>query len=141
MVHNQVLFDKIVIKIDSGVTEMIHGIGIDMIELHRVKAIQQKNPKFANKVLTVNEYKIFETLSEKRQVEFLAGRFSVKEAYSKALGTGIGSRVSFEDLEILNQPNGAPYFAKYPQQDTLFAHVSLSHTANAAISEVILEKK
>lgn len=120
---------------------MIHGIGIDMVELARVKAIQQKNPRFARKVLTANEYEVFEQLGPKRQAEFLAGRFSVKEAYSKALGSGIGSQVGFLDLEVLNDSNGAPYFAKYPQQADLRAYVSLSHTTQAVISEVILEKK
>jgi holo-[acyl-carrier protein] synthase len=119
---------------------MIHGIGIDIAEISRVWQAQERNARFAQRVLTVNELAVFTKLTPKRQAEYLTGRFAVKEAYSKALRSGIGKQVGFLDLELLNKKNGAPYFAKYPQSETLKAHVSLSHSTDLVIAEVILEK-
>lgn len=50
--------------------------------------------------MTNKELQIFERLSPKRKIEFLAGRFAAKEAFSKAYGTGIGRDLSFRDIEI-----------------------------------------
>ena len=119
---------------------MIYGIGIDIAEISRIWQVQSKNQNFARKVLTPNEMEVFEKLTTKRQMQYLAGRFCVKEAYSKALHTGIGKEVSFLDLELLNETNGAPYFAKHPKKKKLKAHVSLSHSTDLVTAQVILEK-
>ena len=52
-------------------------------------------------MLTPTELEKYNSLPTKRKVEFLAGRFAAKEAYAKALGTGIGQHVSFQDIEVL----------------------------------------
>lgn len=119
---------------------MIYGQGIDIASLKRIKATYQKNPKFAAKVLTEGELAAFETLSSKRQIEFLAGRFSTKEAYSKAVGSGIGSQVGFSDLEILNNKQGRPVIVKHPLQNKLRAHLSITHDNEVVVTSVILEK-
>ena len=62
---------------------------------------------------------------------------AAKEAFSKAWGTGIG-KVSFQDLEILRDDNGAPAFTKSPHQGKVF--VSLTHTEELAIAQVLLEE-
>ena len=119
------------------VESMIKGIGIDAVDLVRIKEIIEKKPRFAARVLTPDELAIFQQLPPKRQVEFLAGRYACKEAFAKAWGTGIG-KVSFQDLEILRDDNGAPAFTKSPHQGKVF--VSLTHTEELAIAQVLLEE-
>ena len=109
------------------VESMIKGIGIDATELERVAKIIERRP----------EQTLFASHSPHRQVEFLAGRYACKEAFSKAWGTGIG-KVSFQDLEILRDDNGAPAFTKSPHQGKVF--VSLTHTEELAIAQVLLEE-
>ena len=84
---------------------MIKGHGIDIEELVAIERAYLKNARFAKKVLTEAELSRFEELSGKRKIEFLAGRWAAKEAFSKAWGTGIG-KLRFQDLEILNDRQG-----------------------------------
>lgn len=116
---------------------MIAGIGIDIIELERVRKISAEKSSFVKRVLTEKEQEQFFHLSDKRQVEFLAGRFACKEAFSKALGTGIGP-ISMQDIEVLSAENGAPYVSKAPFEGKIF--VSISHTDTTAVAQIILEK-
>ena len=81
--------------------KMIKGHGIDIEEISSIQKVYEKNARFAKKVLTAAEFDRFEKLTGKRKMEYLAGRWSAKEAFSKAWGTGIGC-VTFQDLEILN---------------------------------------
>ncbi|KRL85682.1 holo-ACP synthase [Ligilactobacillus apodemi] len=120
---------------------MIVGIGNDLANITRVQAMQAKLPKTVNKILTPAEIAVFEKMAPKRQGEFLAGRFSAKESYSKALGTGIGKHVSFLELEILNDSHGRPYFAKHPLKDECIAHISITHTDHHVATMVVLEKR
>ncbi|MFK5676654.1 holo-ACP synthase [Ligilactobacillus sp. LYQ60] len=119
---------------------MIYGIGIDVAPLARIKQAAAKR-HFIDYVLTPREREQYDALpSAKRRIEYLAGRFSAKESYSKALGTGIGKCVGFHDLTILNDEAGKPYFAVHPRKGMLFAHVSITHTDELAGTEVILER-
>lgn len=79
---------------------MIFGIGIDIVELHRIENMLSRQTRFPQRILTEAEYARFTQLSDKRKIEFLAGRFAAKEAFSKAYGTGIGKELSFQDIEI-----------------------------------------
>lgn len=115
---------------------MIKGIGIDIIELSRIETIILKKSSFVTRVLTEAEQGIFQELSHKRQVEFLAGRFACKEAFSKAWGTGIG-KIGLQDIEILKEDNGAPKITKSPHEGQVF--VSISHTDTLAIAQIVLE--
>lgn len=115
---------------------MIKGIGIDLVELARIKDAYERNPRFAERILSENELSRFKTLSEKRRIEFLAGRFAAKEAYAKANGSGIGGELSFQDMEIATGENGKPYFVK-PKR--VGVHVSISHSDQYAIAQVIIE--
>lgn len=115
---------------------MIKGIGIDIIELSRVEQLLNKQKKFTARVLTPHELRKFENLSAQRQVEFLAGRFAAKEAYSKAAGTGIGKQLSFLDIEIDADSSGKPYFTKPEGR----AHLSISHSRDYAVAQVIIEE-
>ena len=108
--------------------KMIKGHGIDIEEISSIQKVYEKNARFARKVLTAAEFDRF---------EYLAGRWSAKEAFSKAWGTGIGC-VTFQDLEILNDEKGAPIFSKSPFSGKVW--VSLSHTDNVVTASVILEE-
>ena len=91
---------------------------------------QLDNPQFINKVLTVAEQEIFNSFqSDSRKLEFLAGRFACKEAYAKALGTGIGE-TTFLDIEILRNEAGAPISKQ--------AQVSISHDGDYCIAVVMV---
>lgn len=79
----------------------ITGLGMDAVELSRIEKIVAEPKTFLQKVLTPAELEKYNSLPTKRKVEFLAGRFAAKEAYAKALGTGIGQHVSFQDIEVL----------------------------------------
>src|SRR4051794_5429881 len=67
----------------EGRCSMIKGIGIDIIEISRVQDLLHRQRRLIDRILTDRERQKFEVLSERRQVEFLAGRFAAKEAYSK----------------------------------------------------------
>lgn len=118
---------------------MIDGIGIDLLEMKRIREILAKNKNFPKRILTEKEYIHFLELSKERKVEFLSGRFAAKEAFSKAYGTGIGSEISFLDLEIMPNNKNKPIFTtkKYNGQ----IHLSISHTAEYVVAQVLLEKK
>ncbi|WP_018932008.1 holo-ACP synthase [Gracilibacillus lacisalsi] len=119
---------------------MIKGIGIDIIELRRIKEIVERQPKMLDRILTKAEKESLEYLqSDKRKIEFIAGRFAAKEAFSKARGTGIGP-LSFLDIEIINQKNGAPILqSKVLNAETCF--VSISHSDDYAVAQVIIESE
>lgn len=119
--------------------QMIEGIGIDILELARVRAILERTPHFYKKILSKEEQMLFERLSsKKRQVEFLAGRFSAKEAFSKAYGTGIGKEVGFHDISILYDERGKPVIHF---KEELCVHVSISHSQHYVVAEVIIERR
>ncbi len=105
--------------------KMIIGTGIDITELERIEKMVQRQSAFVTRILTKNERERYEKLSSRRKVEFLAGRFAVKEAYSKALGTGIGKDFSFQDIEIMNDERGKPYIVTKQPLDAS-VHVSIS---------------
>lgn len=115
---------------------MIKGIGIDIIELARVQKMIDRQPKFIERVLCPSEQQTLAGLSGNRQAEFLAGRFAAKEAFSKANGTGIGKQLSFQDMEIAAEVSGKPYFVK----PNVKAHLSITHSREYAVAEVVIEE-
>ena len=117
--------------------KMIVGHGIDIEELASIQNAVKKREGFAQRVLTDKEMERFGSLKGRRQIEYLAGRWSAKEAFSKAMGTGIG-KLGFQDLEILNNEKGAPYFSKSPFSGKVW--LSISHTDQFVTASVILEE-
>ncbi|WP_125768274.1 holo-ACP synthase [Lapidilactobacillus wuchangensis] len=117
---------------------MIYGVGIDLTEIARIRQAVAHNPRFVDKVLTPAEIAAYQQLTGPRQWEFLAGRFSAKESYSKAYGTGLG-RVGLLDVTVLNDELGKPVVTAHPYPGR--ALVSISHTATLVMTEVILEEK
>ena len=118
-------------------TKMIVGHGIDIEELASIQNAVKKREGFAQRVLTDKELERFASLKGRRQIEYLAGRWSAKEAFSKAMGMGIG-KLGFQDLEILNNERGAPYFSKSPFLGNVW--LSISHTEQFVTASVILEE-
>ncbi|WP_044893594.1 holo-ACP synthase [Bacillus alveayuensis] len=117
---------------------MIVGIGIDIVEIKRIKEIVKRQPKFIERILSEREKERFLQLSETRKIEFLAGRFAAKEAYAKAIGTGIGKELSFTDIDIHYDEKGKPFILSgNPQQHV---HLSLSHSDEYAVAQVIIER-
>ncbi|MGK7379060.1 holo-ACP synthase [Planococcus sp. 1R117A] len=115
---------------------MIIGIGLDIVELHRIQKLDSRSSKFRERILTERELAEYAVLSEKRRVEFLAGRFAAKEAFSKANGTGIGEFCSFEDIEIRKDEKGKPSIYFRQQEIGL---VSITHTKEYAAAQVLLQ--
>ncbi|MBC1475481.1 holo-ACP synthase [Listeria grandensis] len=118
---------------------MIKGVGLDMIDLDRVQKVLEQNPRFVERILTEEEQALLAKYSGLRKVEFLAGRFSAKEAYAKANGTGFGKELSFTDVEILTLPNGRPILTKPKRLDER-VFVSITHTGRSAAAQVIIEE-
>lgn len=127
----------IVIIYRERMFSLIKGIGIDIVEMDRIEQASVKNKRFAARVLTELELDRYEKLStNKRKVEFLAGRFTAKEAFAKANGTGIGS-LSFQHIEVISDEAGKPCLsARGYDSDKLF--VSISHSKAYATAQVII---
>ena len=117
---------------------MITGIGLDIVELGRIRRLDGKSAKFRERVLTAHELAEYELLSDNRKVEFLAGRFAAKEAFGKAKGTGIGKMCAFHDIEIRKDLNGKPSVFFREQEDGL---VSITHTKEYAAAQILLQSK
>lgn len=119
---------------------MIKGIGIDIIELERIRQSLENNVRFVERILTPQERESYRQLTnEKRKVEYVAGRFAAKEAFAKAAGTGIG-KLAFQDMEVSQTEAGAPvlHVAGY-EEENIF--LSISHAERYAVAQVILEAR
>ena len=124
---------------------MIFGIGTDIVEVERIRKLDSLE-KFADKILSLNEFEVFKSQIDEVKVTFLAKQFAAKEAVSKALGTGIGKDIRFNQIEILRNSDGKPYLNHDGMITTIFndlgitkTHVSLSDEKKYAIAFVILE--
>lgn len=118
---------------------MIAGIGIDLTPLDRVNRLAQRHPQFIARILTPAEYDQYRCFSGQRSLEYLAGRWSLKESFAKAMGTGIGHQVGFQNVEIIDNRQGAPVVTRSPFVGRV--HASVSHTATLVITEIILESE
>ena len=125
---------------------MIFGIGTDIVEVERIKNLSSIS-KFAKKILSQKELNTFNSLNKDQKVYFLSKQFAGKEAISKALGTGIGNEASLNNIEILRDEKGKPFFNAINELSLLISdlgitktHVSLADESNYAIAMVILEK-
>lgn len=86
---------------------MIFGIGIDIIEIERIKqSVEKFGDRFLNKIFTEGELNY--SLAKKNKFQHLAARFAAKEAIAKALATGWSKGFRWKDIEIYNEKNGLP---------------------------------
>lgn len=116
---------------------MIRGIGTDIVSIARIaEALSRHEDRFLYRILTPGELLKYE--KRKNKTSYLAKRYAAKEAIAKALGTGLGEALSFQDIEIENLESGAPtaHISKYPN---LKIHLSLSDEKDYAIAFVTIE--
>jgi len=127
---------------------MIYGIGTDIVQISRVEAaLARSGPRFVEKVLGPEELAKYHARSAKnavRGLRFLATRFSAKEAFSKAIGTGIRMPMTWRSMQILNAPSGKPIIVcsgaleAFMQENRLSAQVSISDEADYGVAFVIV---
>ena len=124
---------------------MIVGSGIDIAEVPRIaEAIERHGQRFLHRVFTEGEIAYCD--SKANRIERYAARFAAKEAGMKALGTGWNHGVRWRDVEVCRQPGGRPTLVFHGKAAEFAAKLgtknialSLSHTAEQAIAQVILE--
>lgn len=124
---------------------MIVGTGIDLAEVPRIAAsIERFGDRFLRRVFTESEIRYCD--SKANRAERYAARFAAKEAALKAIGTGWRGGVSWTDVEVQRQPGGRPTIAFHGKAAEIAQRlgvkhiaVSLTHTREHAIAQVILE--
>jgi holo-[acyl-carrier protein] synthase len=126
---------------------MIYGIGIDVIESHRVARLLDKyGERFARRVLTQREWPAY--AKTVNPVLFVANRFAAKEAFSKAMGTGFRYPVTLQCISIVQDRRGKPGFEFHPRLAQFVAgegitghFVTISDEKSLACACVVLEKQ
>ncbi len=123
---------------------MIHGIGIDMVKIDRMKgAVERWGDRFLRRVFTENE--IAYSYEKKDPFLSLSVRFAAKEAFIKAIGSEIP--VALTDIEVMNYGSGRPFIVVKGGLRTFFeersikcAHLSLSHEREYGVACVVVEQ-
>ncbi len=124
---------------------MIFGIGTDIVEVSRIAAsINAFGDSFAERVLADSELEGYQNSQIKAR--FLAKRFAAKEAFSKALGTGLRAPATFQNIAISHDDLGKPILVLAPdllafmqEKNIQHTHISISDEKNLATAFVILE--
>jgi holo-[acyl-carrier protein] synthase len=125
---------------------MIHGIGIDLVQISRIEsALQRWGDRFLDRVFTKTEVAYCQ--SKVQSAPCLALRFAAKEAFVKALGTGFRQGLGFKQVEVENDSTGRPVLNLYGKSKKVChgcgiinRHLSLSDDGLYAIAMVLLEK-
>lgn len=124
---------------------MIAGIGVDIIEVARIKRVLEKNPTFRSKVFTEQEIEYCESKADPGLS--YAARFAAKEAFMKALGTGWNHEVSWSEIETVLPAKGSPELvisgntkAAMLSRNIVSCYLSLSHEKEYSVACVVLEK-
>ncbi|HON56303.1 MAG TPA: holo-ACP synthase [bacterium] len=124
---------------------MIKGLGIDIVKIQRlIDGYENFGEKFLNKIFTEQEIEYCN--KHINNFEHFAGKFAVKEAFMKAIGSGIRQGVWFKDIEILNSYTQKPYVNLYNKAKLSFdelqcnnIYISITHTDDIAAAVVVLE--
>jgi holo-[acyl-carrier protein] synthase len=124
---------------------MIYGIGTDIVEVSRIEAsIAQFGETFAKRVLADSEIAHYQESQIKAR--FLAKRFAAKEAFSKALGTGLRVPCTFQHISVSHDELGKPILllaaelqAFLQSKKITHTHISISDERNLAAAFVVLE--
>jgi len=146
---------------------VIVGTGIDVVDIGRIESVlARQGQRFVRRILTPEEIAVYEQMARGRKIQYLAGRFAIKEAVAKAFGTGIGGRIGWHDV-MTGQDNGRPtaVLSKAARQrwqqfpglarffgtadgpgslepniwESLFIHVSLSHERCLLVAQAVVE--
>lgn len=124
---------------------MIIGIGIDAVDIERIEvACARHGDRFTARLFTACEVKRAE--SAFRPAASLAKRFAAKEAFAKALGTGLASGLRACDIEVVNDERGRPSIVCHGAAQVMLeksggrtVHLSLSDTDHVAQAFVVIE--
>ena len=125
----------------------IFGIGTDIVNIKRMdKVLKKKGTVFKNRIFSVNEINYCE--KKKNSTSYYAKRYAAKEAFSKALGTGIRKKINFIDIEVFNDKYGKPsislkgstasFLKKKIKKKKYFIYLSLSDDAPWAQATVLI---
>jgi len=125
----------------------IAGTGIDIVEISRIRDVLDRHgARFLNRVFTPAESEYCR--SQAVPAQHLAGRFAVKEAVLKALGTGWSGRMRWRDIEVKRAPSGEPSAELHgaaarraDEMDVVKVHISISHSGRHAIAHAIAEAR
>jgi holo-[acyl-carrier protein] synthase len=127
---------------------VIVSIGIDIIEIRRVREVLARTPRFRARVFTEEERAYCDSRGEPAAAQHYAARFAAKEAAFKALRTGWRGGLSWHHVEVASDEAGAPLLQLSGHARVLFealgathTHLSLSHTAEHAVAQVLFEKR
>ncbi|HVL35128.1 MAG TPA: holo-ACP synthase [Burkholderiales bacterium] len=124
---------------------MIFGVGTDVVEIARIEgALGRYGDRFARRILCPSELERF--AAHRQPAAYLAKRFAAKEAFTKALGTGIRAPANWHGVWVRNLPSGRPVLEYSDALKTLLAereigrsHLSLTDERGVAMATVILE--
>lgn len=124
---------------------MIYGVGTDLVEIRRVERVLQRfGERFARRILCEPELKRFRV--HRKPAAYLAKRFAAKEAFTKALGTGIHAPANWHGVWVVNLRSGKPTLEYSPElqeflsrKNILKSHLSLTDEREMACAMVILE--
>ncbi|MEO0082738.1 MAG: holo-ACP synthase [candidate division WOR-3 bacterium] len=121
----------------------IFGVGIDLVEIGRVRnALVRYGDRFRNRIFTAAEVSFCERVSGK----FLsyAGRFAAKEAFSKALGTGLRGAIGWREVEVLDNERSRPTITVTGRAQKFLGdrkvHLSITHLSDYAAAVVVIEE-
>ena len=125
---------------------MIYGIGTDIVEVSRIEdSLARFGDAFAQRILNEREWLAYS--QSQTQARFLAKRFAAKEAFAKALGTGLRAPATFQNIEVVHDDLGKPMLNLAPELQALLdkqsirhAHLSVSDEKALAAAFVVLEK-
>lgn len=125
---------------------MIYGIGTDIIEVSRIQKVMERQIGFRDKIYSPGEISYCE--SKKNKYQHYAVRFSAKEAFLKAIGTGWRFGLRFADIDVYHDEYGKPLIRLYGKAEELAKreaiiniHVSLTHIKEYANAVVIIERE
>ena len=126
---------------------MIVGIGTDVCSIDRIaKSLERFGERFVKRILTPEERPRFERTKDK--AGHLAKRFAAKEAFAKAIGTGIHAPFTWQSITVTRSPKGKPGIKASPAMEKHLkklgvteAHISLTDDSGVAVAFVVLEGK
>jgi holo-[acyl-carrier protein] synthase len=126
---------------------MLVSTGIDIVEVYRIEETMARTPRFAERVFTAAEREYCDAKGAAAAQSY-AGRFAAKEAFLKALKTGWRGKITWHDIEVMNDADGVPLLNITGEAAKMLSdlgainiHLSISHTAEHAVAHVMLEQR
>jgi len=123
---------------------MVKGIGVDIIDIPRIKKMVDKGSRFFEKIFSETE--TCYCRSKYRQEVHFAARFAAKEAFFKAMGTGWRGGMKWQDISVENDPLGKPEIKlsgktleNFKKNQFKHINLSISHTGDYAVAFVVIE--